>query len=322
MQPAHRKPLLIAFSKLLVDSELEVSSRAVESIRELGGSLELDEAPLLFVNLRQVLVSENVDMRRSLARSAPYLAPFCPPNSQNYEFLKEVLASILKDENAEVKANLMLHCEALGKSFSHQQLASYFSAQLLDLLGDKSWKVRKEAVAAFEILALRLGESFPAEERIQKTIKERLADRVFEVRVRMIEAIKNLSAVFGRDWTEKTALGILSRFATNPNFLYRLSYVFGIKEICGGVGNAVALKEADILFKMARDPVPNVRVQAILTLVKIVRQVEEKSLEDRLMSLLKDLEGDSDTDVQRIVGRGTSSSLKQVLNRLVDLKLI
>lgn len=321
IQPASRKPLLTAYSKLILDPEIEVSTKAIETLKELSSSLEPEDALMLLAVVKPAASSENIDIRKVVAKSITSLAPFCTQGS-SLESLKEILNTILKDENAEVKAVLMANSDSLNKAFSTQQLSSIFTPHLLELLNDKGWKVRKEAVLAFEIIASKLGEGYFNEEKITRAVKERLADRVFEVRLGMISALKNLSVTFGKDWTEKMVLPILGSFIQNSNYLYRLSYVFGIRELLPILSQTSLLKESDFLFKLGRDNVANVKVQALVVLVKLARQVEEKSVDDRVATLVREMENDQDGDVQRVAGKCGGMSVKQLALKFTELKLI
>lgn len=321
VQTTAKKPLLQAFAKLVGDPEIEVSTRAIESFKELAGILEPEDAVVLLNTAKPFLTHENLDIRKVIAKSAPHLAPLCTQGQAN-DLLKELVMTLLKDESAEVKSILMSNAEPLTRAFTSAQLSAIFSAHLLEHLADKNWKVRKDTLTCLEVLCSKLGEAFASEERIVKAIKERLSDRVFEVRTTMISVLRNLASSLGREWTDRICLPIFWSFVQNGNYLYRLSYVFGIKELQSVLSPPHLLKESETLLKLAKDPVANVRVQAIITLVRIARQLDEKTLDDKLLNAMKDLESDNDSDVQRVVTRNGATGIKQIAARLSELKIL
>lgn len=321
VQATAKRSLIQAFAKLLVDPEIEVSTKAIESFKDLASIIEPEEAAILLSTVKSHTNNEIPDIRKMIARSISYLAPLCTQSS-SLDLLKDMISIILKDENPEVKSMLMSNSEPLTKCFASPQLSMIFSPHLLEHLNDKNWKIRKDALVCMEVLCSKLGESFASEDKIIKAIKERLSDRVFEVRTSAVTMLKNLATTLGREWMDRVCLPIFYSFISNANYLYRLSYIFGVRELQPILSPPHITKETETLFKMAKDPVANVRMQALVVLIRLARQLEDKNIDDRLLMTMKDLESDTDSDVQRITAKGVGTNIKQIAVRLSEMKIL
>ena len=55
----------------------------------------------------------------------------------------------------------------------------------------------------------------------------------------------------------------------NQNYLYRMNYLFGIGEIYKYISVSALEKEIVNICKLVKDPVPNVKVVVIKTLLRI-----------------------------------------------------
>lgn len=55
----------------------------------------------------------------------------------------------------------------------------------------------------------------------------------------------------------------------NPNYLYRINYLFGVGEIYKYISAAVLEKEITNICKMIKDPVVNIKSNVIKTLLRI-----------------------------------------------------
>lgn len=317
-----QKALVDAFFKLITDPEKEVSMRALETLPAVVPLVEADAfGDRFFQVIKPLMASEDVALKKLLAAAVPQVAPNCTTDGlQN--LLRETVVAVLKDENAEVKVSLLSSVGPLTTVFSSQQIGALCLAPVLDMLSDKNWKVRKDALSAVQVLVQKLGESFASNDKVIKLLKERLADRVFETRKTALETLRQMCSTVGSEWARKQGLPLICGFTGNTNYLYRLNYVWGIVDIAAFLPVPALLTEADTLVKLLKDPVANVRYQACLSLFRIYKRLEDNSLESKLVQALRDLEADSDSDMQKLISKPLGSSFKQVYARLVEQQLV
>ena len=318
---AGHKALVPAFLRLVNDPEPEVSMQAVETMRHLSELMGQGGAgERLFAEIRPLAAAEDVESKRLLGASLPALAPVAVSEAAQEAF-REVVAGLLKDESSEVKVTLLSNIAPMGRVYSQPQLLSVFLPPVLDMLNDKSWKVRKDAVAALQHASKGTGEALANNEKVLKLLKERLSDRVYEVRVTAVRTIQCICRAVP-DWAAKQGLPLIAGFAANPNYLYRVNYLWALADMAEQLPLPTVLKEAETVAKLARDPVPNIRLQACLTLFKLHRKLEEKAIEEKIVQVLKEFEGDADSDIQRLLNKPAGSSFRHVYSRLVEQQAI
>lgn len=319
---AAQKALLPALLKLISDAEPEVSMQAIESIKGVAEMIEpgaINEK--FFLAIRPIAAREDPEMKRLLAASIPDVAPLCTSEAAQEAF-REVVAGLLKDESSDVKVSLLSNLAPLAKVYNNQQMVGSFLQPMLEMLNDKSWKVRRDALVALQNIAKGVGETFASNEKVLKVLRERLCDRVFEVRLMAVQTVRKLCAATSPEWAVKHGLPLVAAFSANPNYLYRVNYLWALVEIVGYLPPPVAVKEAESVAQLTKDSVANIRYQACIALFKLYRKLEDKSIEEKIVQTLKEFESDSDSDIQRLMNKQAGSSFRHVYARLIEQQAI
>ena len=211
--------------------------------------------------------------------------------------------TLLKDENSGVKVELFRYQEPLSQVISSGGLVSVLNPVMKELINDRDWRVREKGLRAYDVYLTKLGEEYCSSEGVSEILKSLMADKVFIVRRRAIELVRDLCSQFGPKYTEKYGLDILNSFAGNPFYLYRLNYVFGLREMFPSLSRPALAKELETVMRMVKDQVPNVRYNALLLLLSVYSSGEDPTLEERIVKLAKQMESDNDSEVEKLVGR-------------------
>ena len=157
----------------------------------------------------------------------------------------------------------------------------------------------------YPALAKQLGEQFFTEKLVQICLNW-LNDNVYSIRMAAIDNFKELTKIFGSAWCERNVLKKLLEMRLEQNYLYRLTTLFGIAELSEVMNMQIVKKSfIPVLQQMAKDKIPNIRMNVAKTIHKIrkklysaqVTQVESQ-IDQELIQILNDLKGDEDDDVK------------------------
>ena len=302
-----KKQLIDAYVKLFKDDEKEVSIAAIDSLRDSVKFIEPEDIVSKIIPVLKDIVAIPIqEIKIALAGSILHLVPVISKNYSN-EHIKDMLIQLLKDENSQVKVELFRHQEPLSHVISSNSLVAILTPVMKELINDRDWRIREKGLKAYDIYLSKLGEVYCSSEAVVDILKNILSDRVFIVRRRAIELVRDLCLQFGAKWTEKYGLTVLSSFTSNPSYLHRLNYLFGIKEIYHILSKQALNAEVDTISKMIKDLVPNVRFNALLLLITIYSKTEDSLLEEKIIKITKFMENDVDSEVERLVVRLNST---------------
>jgi serine/threonine-protein phosphatase 2A regulatory subunit A len=146
-----------------------------------------------------------------------------------------------------------------------------------------------------------LGPDFLLNERNGKIYFELLKDRVFAVRKRAIESLRNLIDIYGTQWFEKNMVPKIVTFQKINNYLQREIFIFAVEAIAGAVSLDCLQKQlVPLLLTMTSDPVENIRYNSAKTLGVVAKFL--KDLEP-IRRTIKPLKEDKDIDVRTIAAK-------------------
>lgn len=317
-----RSQLVDLYVALLLDTEIEVATKAIESLKTSFRSLTSEDIlEKVMPAFKAIATSDNGDIKAAVAGSVLYLAPAIG-KSQSNEHIKEILVGLLKDESSEIRVALLNNHEPLAAVMSLSSLVNILNPVLKELLADKDWKIREQGVRALEKYLIKLGEVYCSSDSVLDDLKANLRDRVYAVRQAALGMLFGLSDKFGQKWTEKYALTVLSSFVKNSNYLMRLNYVFGLRLVSKILNPQTLKDEAETVALLCRDKVANVRYQAILNLMMFYNDTKDPGIEKLLLGIARELETDKDSDVQSLVGPiVTGTDVYSVSKRMLMTKV-
>jgi serine/threonine-protein phosphatase 2A regulatory subunit A len=72
---------------------------------------------------------------------------------------------------------------------------------------------------------------------------------VYSIRIAAIENLKELTRIFGSQWAEKNILKRLMELRLEPNYLHRLTVLFGMAELSQVLSSDVMKKNFTIVLQ-------------------------------------------------------------------------
>ena len=143
-----------------------------------------------------------------------------------------------------------------------------------DLSEDKNWRIKLSVVEQYPALAKQLGEAFFTEKLIPMCFKW-LNDSVYSIRVASIQNLKELTNIFGSQWAERNIIKKLTDLRNEVNYLHRLTALFGMAELSQVLTPEVIKRSFNpILQQMAKDKIPNIRLNVAKTIYLIRQRIQ------------------------------------------------
>jgi serine/threonine-protein phosphatase 2A regulatory subunit A len=205
-----------------------------------------------------------------------------------------------------VRLNLFKRLNDLNKVIGLENLQQAIVPALKDLSEDKNWRIKLSVVEQYPRIAEELGEAFFTEKFVPVCVKW-LNDNIYSIRVAAITNLKELTKLLGSQWAERNVIRHLLELQTDSNYLHRLTPLFGISELNQVVPSDTIKKLfVPVLQQLAKDNVPNVRMNVSKTIYEIRKKMQDKqmvgpietSVESELLQILNELKSDSDDDVK------------------------
>ena len=105
-----------------------------------------------------------------------------------------------------------------------------------------------------------MGEEFFVE-KLNPICVNWLTDSIFMIREAAINNLKLITAVFGHQWLSRYMIPKLLALHTDPNYLHRLTPLFGIAKLGGSVPVEVIRRQfVPVLSTLSKDKVANVKM--------------------------------------------------------------
>lgn len=98
---------------------------------------------------------------------------------------------------------------------------------IVELAEDKSWRVRQAIIEYIPLLAKQLGKPF-FDEQLGNLCMSWLGDTVYSIREAATVNLKNLTEVFGVEWSKVAIVPKVMGMGQHPNYLYRMTTVQAI----------------------------------------------------------------------------------------------
>lgn len=283
-------------ARYLSDPEIEVSIKTVEILRDLTQFIDQKEVDQLIPGLEALTADATPDTRLAIAKSLPSLA-YVGLGRQTKAYM-QMIGRLLQDSPPDIPMVLLCNFEPIWNNFDKTELIKMINPILIRLLNDGSWTIRYEAILSVEKISQKFGERFAADPEVISTFKEKLSDRVFQIRDNTVTLLGSLARFFGPDYAERQIFPIFLDFQTHRNYLYRLNYLKGMAVLAKLISLKAIHKEVPVIQRLCYDRVPNVRQQAVATLNELYQSRADPVVERAISSVAKDLAADSDNEVR------------------------
>ncbi|KAA8490286.1 Serine/threonine-protein phosphatase 2A 65 kDa regulatory subunit A alpha isoform [Porphyridium purpureum] len=312
---ATRDDFLPVLIRLIKDGEAEVRTAAAFKVTEMtrlvvqtpsdtnklgGKDLVVRE---VLPAIRELVTDPSQHARAAFASNVMGLAPEVGLEITVRDVLELVLV-LLKDEFPDVRLNVISRLDKVSLMMGIDRLSSELLPAIVELAEDRNWRVRLAIVEHIPLLAKQLGrEVFQDEMNLGDLCLNWLGDCVFSIREAAIKSLKELSQIFGDDWSRETIVPkIVSLFSSSANYLYRMTALHAVGVLAEVLSSDLLEKSLlPILTDQAcEDPVPNIRFVAAKTLGKLAPFVRAEARESKIRPALKRLSESTEADADVI----------------------
>ncbi|KRX08284.1 Armadillo-type fold [Pseudocohnilembus persalinus] len=296
-----KQHLMSIYLKYLQDPEPELRSISAARIDVTCSSFDVDDIVKHLIPQIKVLAKDSQSyVRQSLAGSFLSISSVIG-KKQTSEHVLPIFLELLKDEDSEV----------LGvDTLSHSILPA-----LTELAQDKNWRIRHSSIDIIGFFAKEIGSEF-LNDKIIQILMEWIKDPVFSVREQALIAVKNLAIYLGSTWLEKNVMPKILVQQNVPNYLHRITILLLVTQIAEHLNQAYLSKTIyPVLLNLAKDPVPNVRMNVSKTFKTTAKYFKDKVNtiniqiiseqthfkqinQDTIRGLLQNMCDDSDFDVR------------------------
>ena len=149
------------------------------------------------------------------------------------------------------------------------------------------------------MLAKQLGEGF-FNEKLTPICISWFNDSIYTIRESSLKIMKSLTEIFGVNWTVKHLIPKLLSLHLDPNYLHRLTPLFGIAILGEAVTADVVRKMfLPVVVSLSVDKIANIRMNCAKTIEQIHPTAKgESDIYEKFKGILKDLSNDADEDVR------------------------
>ncbi|CUS20769.1 LAQU0S01e14246g1_1 [Lachancea quebecensis] len=290
---------LPGFSKLLGDPQV-VLKKVLPAVQNLS----MDESEIV---------------RASLASEITNLAPLIPKQDA-IDSLIPILLNMLKDEYPDVRLNIIAKLKVVNEVVGIDLLSESLLPAITELAKDVNWRVRMAIIDYIPLLAEQLGVQF-FDQQLGDLCLSWLWDTVYSIRSAAVVNLKNLTKIFGSEWSSAKIISRLLKSDSQllENFVYRITLLSALTELVPVVTTEVTTEKIlPFINHLAEDSVPNIRFNVAKSYAVVVESlVEEKEkykdlINKSIISSLEKLCQDSDIDVRYFA----SQSLEKCQNLL------
>lgn len=290
---------LPGFSKLLGDPQV-VLKKVLPAVQNLS----MDESEIV---------------RASLASEITNLAPLIPKQDA-IDSLIPILLNMLKDEYPDVRLNIIAKLKVVNEVVGIDLLSESLLPAITELAKDVNWRVRMAIIDYIPLLAEQLGVQF-FDQQLGDLCLSWLWDTVYSIRSAAVVNLKNLTKIFGSEWSSSKIISRLLKSDSQllENFVYRITLLSALTELVPVVSTEVTTEKIlPFINHLAEDSVPNIRFNVAKSYAVVVESLAEEKgkykdlINKSIISSLEKLCQDSDIDVRYFA----SQSLEKCQNLL------
>ncbi|KAJ3999700.1 Ser/Thr protein phosphatase 2A regulatory subunit A [Lentinula boryana] len=303
-----REELIGQYVQLLKDNEAEVRTAAASQI---PGFSELLEKEVILARIvpcvRDLAQDSSQHVRAALAMRISGLAPLLG-REPTIEHLLPLFLQLLKDDFPEVRLNIISKLETVNDVIGIGLLSANLLPAIVELAEDKSWRVRQAIIEYIPPLAKQLGKPF-FDEQLGNLCMSWLGDTVYSIREAATINLKNLTDVFGVEWSQSAIVPKVMGMGQHPNYLFRMTTVQAITIIMPSLNLDIVRSEiVESLLQLASDPIPNIRFNVAKSLEVLAtafgKTPEGKAfVQQRIIPVLEQQKNDQDADVRYFAAR-------------------
>ena len=275
-----------------------------------GGGPRVTVAERLVKRVTSLTEDDSEHVRAALAMVATELAPILGREATISHLVPPVLL-LLRDAASEVRLNLIASLSALNEVIGVDLLSQSLLPAILDLAQDGKWRIRLSFIQQIPLLADHLGQDFFTE-RLAGLCVGWLGDDIATIRHAAAVNLKELTALFGTEWTMASLIPPIAEMRHHESYLRRLTALQACALMSTKMDpDSARLHALPMVLEMATDAVPNIRFNVAKELEKMAPVCGVQAYETQILPVLSMLMEDDDRDV-RYYAEKCASALDEV----------
>ena len=214
---------------------------------------------------------------------------------------------MLKDENHDIRMSLIKGLVDLDSVIKIDEIIQSIIPSIMDINANKSWRVRIQIMDVIPALGKILSKKNFMDKIFGICIPS-LTDPVFAIREATCNLIRDLYSDFICNDFENKVCEKLKEMTISTSYLVRNTVVMFINAFADYNNNKnselyknfIEKKLVQILFKLSKDKISNVRMNSATALIKMKNILKEKNNIDQMNECISLLKKDTDIDVVKI----------------------
>ena len=292
--------LLPVYLNLGKESEPEVLASVATRIAEVAAAVPKSAQTSELLPLLVSLAQDPCDaVRAAAATAACDMAPLLG-HAGCGTLIERVLEPLLQDSCPDVVFNVINKMRTVTDVAGADGISDALVSAIIGLARSPQWRVRTSMVQFIPQLAEILGAQF-FDEKLCGICLSWLGDSVFAVRSAAVSCIEKVATMFGGEWAESSVLPAVFGFSGHQSYLCRLSCLDAITALFP-ILPEVTLNEQvlPVVISMTRDPVANIRFNAVKSLQKMASKLSKETVESLVKPTLESMkQEDIDLDVRK-----------------------
>ena len=262
--------LIQTFVQLLRDSEADVKTTALSSLKSTMHFISRDRVQALVFPTIEVIVADNSlppKVKKNCASAIVDLA-----SSLGKEFagskLVPLVITLVNDDNIEVKLKMVEGLGKLSATIGSELMSPGLCNILMSISKDSpQWRLREAAIKCCVEICKQLGDEIFTRS-LQDIYFNFLTDPIAEVRNSGVETLTDVIGVLGDDWANAELLPKLQDIYHQRNFIIRITVLHALAKL-----NLTIDQLSTMIYFAAKDNVANVR----LVLCKVMKEIGLRS---------------------------------------------
>ena len=294
------------FAKLLEDTEPEIRNicclRLVEITKILKDENNFDK---ILQNLRKLEKDQKNFVKGALASNVLKICELIGPKKTN-EFIFPIFLTLIKDENIEIRMNLINNLSELNKEIEINNIIESIMPPIKEISANKSWRVRIQIMEIIPVLAKLFNQHLFMSNIFPICITS-LMDNVFSIREASCKLFVTIYKDTKNDEFEKKLLEKLNELCLSSSYLLRNTALVYIKFYIEKLDDKIYLdffekKLVGIVFNLSKDKIANVRINCAFILNKIKNiKFKDNKISAEINNIIETLKTDKDGDVIKAI---------------------
>lgn len=213
-----------------------------------------------------------------------------------------ILAALIDDKERDVVIAALKSLRANFETIDSYAVTQVVLPKLIEIATKEDWRVKVEIIRLLCLFVPFItAEAIPSQ--IIPLINNWLQDSVFTVREEICKVLPNFIQLTDSDSVREEVISLLTRLNYSTTYLIREAALFAIWYLADVLApDVISEKLLPSVLIMASDQIPNVRILAAKTLVRLKSYVDKRGI-GKINLCLKLLANDDDSDVKFFASR-------------------